>query len=131
MRFAALRGAKFDSIFFRWLVVGAISLVLDITFFALGFSFNESVLIANLIAMIFSTTFNYAMHYFWTFKTQKGHKNSLPRYALNIILLWLISSLFIKLLMLLGLQPIPAKVTALCLVLPINFLSLRKFVYKD
>ena len=117
--------------FVRWFIVGLTSLAIDICGFALGLEISESVFVANFIAAMLSTSFNYLAHYFWTFKSKGRHGKTILRYYLNIFLLWIGSSLLIKLLILNGYGPLVAKVLSLVLILPLNFLMLKFFVYKE
>jgi putative flippase GtrA len=116
--------------FFRWLLVGTTSLILDIGAFTLGYQTTTSVFAANFFAAAISTTFNYSAHYFWTFTAKSKHRSTITRYAGNIFLLWLASSLLIKFLIDAGLSPISSKFYSLALILPINFFTLRQFVYR-
>jgi putative flippase GtrA len=117
--------------FVRWFIVGVTSLVIDICGFALGLEFSESIFVANFVAAILSTSFNYLAHYFWTFNSKGRHGKTILRYYLNIFFLWIGSSLLIKLLILNGFGPLVAKVLSLVLILPLNFLTLKFFVYKE
>ena len=105
--------------------------MIDICGFALGLEISKSIFIANLIAAIFSTSFNYLAHYFWTFGSKSHHRGTILRYYLNILFLWIGSSLLIKLLVLNSLEPLIAKILSLLVILPLNFLTLKYFVYKQ
>jgi putative flippase GtrA len=117
--------------FIRWFIVGVSSLVIDICGFALGLEISESIFVANFVAAILSTSFNYLAHYFWTFNSKRPHGKTILRYYLNIFFLWIGSSLLIKLLVLNSFEPLFAKALSLLLVLPLNFLTLKFFVYKE
>jgi putative flippase GtrA len=117
--------------FIRWFIVGITSLFIDIGGFALGLEISTSIFIANFLAVILSTSFNYLAHYFWTFNSRGKHVNTILRYYLNILFLWIGSSLLIELLILKSLEPLIAKVLSLVLILPLNFLTLKFFVYKE
>jgi putative flippase GtrA len=120
-----------DRTFIRWFIVGITSLFIDIGGFAIGLEISTSILIANLIAAILSTSFNYLAHYFWTFDSKGRHSGTILRYYLNIFFLWIGSSLLIQLLTLNSFEPLVAKVLSLVLILPLNFLTLKFFVYKE
>ena len=117
--------------FVRWFIVGVTSLLIDICGFAFGLEISESIFVANFVAAILSTSFNYLAHYFWTFNSKGRHGKTILRYYLNIFFLWIGSSLLIKLLILNGFGPLVAKVLSLVLILPLNFLTLKFFVYKE
>jgi len=120
-----------DRTFIRWFIVGITSLFLDIGGFALGLEISTSIFIANFIAAILSTSFNYLAHYFWTFNSKGRHGGTILRYYLNIFFLFIGSTLLIQLLILNGLEPLVAKILSLVLILPLNFLTLKFFVYKE
>ena len=114
----------------RWVLVGITTAVIDYTIFILMYSAVNSVLIANFCAGLLSITFNYFAHYFWSFKSEADHLKSGIRYLLNIIIIWVISTLLLKVLISAGIEPKIAKLIPMLLIAPLNFLSLRFFVYK-
>lgn len=114
----------------RWFIVGVTSLVIDVYGFTLGSEITESIFVANFIATALSSCFNYLAHYFWTFNSKDSHIRTILRYYMNIFLIWIMSSLLIKLLILNGLDSLVAKILSLVLILPSNFLTLKFFVYK-
>ena len=120
-----------DRTFMRWLIVGTASLVIDIGGFALSLEISKSIFLANFIAATFSTSFNYLAHYFWTFNSKGNHGRTILRYYTNIFFLWIGSSSLIRLLVLNSLDPIVAKLVSLILILPINLLILKFFVYEE
>lgn len=124
-----LRGKRFPEHFLKWLAVGVISLFIDTLTFTISFQAVKQVFVSNLIAATFSTSFNYAAHYFWTFNSNSKHKETLIKYIINVTLIWLISSLLIKSLIEINFIPIYAKLLSLIIILPINFLILKKFIY--
>lgn len=117
--------------FVRWFFVGVTSLTIDICGFVIGLEISKSVFVANFIAAILSTSFNYLAHYFWTFNTKGRHGRTILRYYSNIFILWIGSLLLIQLLILNSLEPLVAKVLSLVLILPLNFFTQKFFVYKE
>jgi putative flippase GtrA len=117
--------------FFRWALVGSFSLFLDIAIFALCYHLSSLVVVSNLIAAIASTSLNYSAHYFWTFQTRINHRQSLSRYILNIGFLWVVSTGLIQVFIEFEIMAINAKILSLLVVLPLNYISLSKFVYKN
>ena len=115
--------------FIKWLLVGSMSLLLDIVVFAYSYYLIEIVFVSNFIAAMISTSFNYLAHYFWTFDSVSAHRNTLMRYFLNILFLWVASSLIIEVLISNGLGEVLSKVLSMCILLPFNFFILRKYVY--
>lgn len=115
--------------FIKWLFVGSMSLLLDIFVFTYSYYLIEMVFVSNFIAAVISTAFNYLAHYFWTFDSVSAHRNILMRYFLNILFLWVTSSLIIEVLISNGLGEVLSKVLSMCILLPFNFFVLRKYVY--
>ena len=115
--------------FIKWLLVGSTSLLLDIVVFTYSYYLIEIVFVSNFIAAMISTSFNYLAHYFWTFDSVSAHRNTLMRYFLNILFLWVTSSLIIEVFISNGLGEVSSKVLSLCILLPFNFFILRKYVY--
>ena len=115
----------------KWAYVGSASLLLDISVFSLTFRILSSVLLANLFAAAISTSFNYSAHLFWTFESKTSHKESLAKYLLNILALWLVSSTTISVLVNSGFEPVYSKIISLLIVLPLNYFTLSKFVYRE
>jgi putative flippase GtrA len=116
--------------FFRWFLVGLFSLFLDIALFAYVFELTNLIIFSNFLASIVSTSFNYTTHYFWTFKSEINHKQSLFRYFLNICILWILGTILIKIFLMMNFSAIYSKSLSLLIVLPLNFFTLSKFVYK-
>ena len=114
----------------RWLIVGITTAVIDYFSFISMYPAVNSVLIANFCAGLLSITFNYFAHYFWSFKSEANHLKSGIRFLLNIIIIWVISTLLLKVLISAGIEPRIAKLIPMLLIAPLNFLSLRFFVYK-
>jgi putative flippase GtrA len=115
--------------FIKWLLVGSMSLLLDIVVFTYSYYLIEIVFVSNFIAAIISTFFNYLAHYFWTFDSVSAHRTTLMRYFLNILFLWVASSLIIEVLISEGSGEVLSKALSMCILLPFNFFVLRKYVY--
>ncbi len=115
--------------FIKWLLVGSLSLLLDIVVFTYSYYLIEIVFVSNFIAAMISTFFNYLAHYFWTFDLVSGHRKTLMRYFLNILFLWVTSSLIIEVLISNGLREVLSKILSMCILLPFNFFVLLKYVY--
>ena len=120
---------KFRSIW-RWALVGAITTIIDYIIFILMYSVITSVLVANFCAGLASVSFNYAAHYFWSFKSRSDHKKAGIKYLINLITFWSISTLMLKMLINTGLDPKIAKLLPVPIIAPLSFLSLRFLVFK-
>ena len=117
--------------FTKWLIVRFSSLILDVYVFKLVFDRTEKILLSNFLAALCSTTFNYLMHYFWTFSSLTKHRESFLRYVLNICVIWMVGTGIIKVLIMSGSTPLLSKLIAMAMVLPVNYFSLKIFVYRD
>ena len=127
---AIIQSIELPTNFTKWLFVGFSSLILDISIFTLIFHRTEKILLSNFLAALCSTTFNYLMHYFWTFSSLTKHRKSLLRYVINICVIWVVGTGLIKILIMTGFIPFLAKLIAMALILPVNYFSLKFFVYK-
>ncbi len=114
----------------RWALVGITTTVIDYLIFISIYSVITSVLIANFCAGLFSITFNYLAHYFWSFKSQADHSRSSLKYLLNLIIFWSTSTLLLKVLITVGIDPKIAKLIPIPFIAPLSFLSLKFFVFK-
>ena len=124
-----LSSVKLNKNFIKWFTVGISSFMIDVVLFSLAYHRTEQVLLSNFLSALCSTVFNYLAHYFWTFNSVTDHRKTLTRYGLNVIFLWITSSLLIKVFLILGITGVNSKILAMCLVLPFNFFILRKYVY--
>ncbi len=114
----------------RWAIVGVITFVIDYLIFIGMYSVITSVLIANFLAGLFSITFNYLAHYFWSFKSQADHGKSGRKYFINLVIFWSLGTLLLKGLITTGIDPKIAKLIPIPFIAPLSFLSLKFFVFK-
>jgi putative flippase GtrA len=114
----------------RWAFVGVTTAVIDYVIFISMYSLITSVLVANFFAGLFSISFNYSAHYFWSFKSQTDHTKAGLKYLINLIAFWSISTLLLKGLISTGLDPKIAKLIPIPIIAPLSFISLRFFVFK-
>ena len=114
----------------RWALVGITTTVIDYLIFISMYSVITSVLIANFFAGLFSITFNYIAHYFWSFKSQADHSNSGVKYLVNLVIFWSAGTLLLQVLITAGIDPKIAKLIPIPFIAPLNFLSLKFFVFK-
>jgi putative flippase GtrA len=115
----------------RWAIVGTITVVVDYFIFLGMYSVVTSVLVANFVAGLFSITFNYLAHYFWSFKSEADHGKSGSKYFINLIVFWSVGTLFLKGLITAGIDPKIAKIIPIPVIAPLSFLSLKFFVFKE
>ena len=114
----------------RWALVGITTAVIDYFIFISIYSVITSVLIANFCAGLFSITFNYLAHYFWSFKSQVDHSKSGIKYLLNLVIFWSAGTLLLKVLITAGIDPKIAKLIPIPFIAPLSFLSLKFYVFK-
>ena len=114
----------------RWALVGITTTVIDYIIFISIYSVITSVLIANFFAGLFSITFNYLAHYFWSFKSRADHSNSGVKYLLNLVIFWSAGTLLLKVLITAGIDPKIAKLIPIPFIAPLSFLSLKFYVFK-
>ena len=115
----------------RWVIVGTTTTVIDYLIFIVLYMQTKSVFFANLVATIAAITFNYVMHYKWTFRSQQQHTSSGFKYLLNLSFWWLTSSLIIKSLVVVGIDVRIAKLVPLIFIVPVNYFMLNRIVFKN
>ncbi len=120
---------KYSSMW-RWALVGITTTVIDYLIFISMYSVITSVLIANFCAGLFSITFNYLAHYFWSFKSQADHSKSGVKYFVNLVIFWTAGTLLLKVLITSGMDPKLAKLIPIPFIAPLSFLSLKFYVFK-
>jgi len=114
----------------RWALVGATTTIIDYIIFISLYSVITSVIVANFCAGLVSVSFNYAAHYFWSFKSRSDHTKAGIKYLINLITFWSISTLMLNTLISTGLDPKIAKLVPIPIIAPLSFLSLRFLVFK-
>jgi putative flippase GtrA len=114
----------------RWALVGTATVVIDYLIFIGMYSVITSVLVANFLAGLFSITFSYLAHYFWSFKSEADHGKSGSKYLINLIIFWSLGTLLLKGLINAGIDPRIAKLIPIPFIAPLSFLSLKFFVFK-
>jgi putative flippase GtrA len=119
---------KYSSMW-RWAIVGFTTTVIDYLIFISIYSVIVSVLVANFCAGLFSITFNYLAHFFWSFKSQANHSKSGVKYLLNLVIFWSAGTLLLKGLITAGIDPRIAKLIPILFIAPLSFLTLKYFVF--
>ena len=121
--------AKYRSMW-RWGLVGTLTAVIDYIIFLFLYSLLPSVLFANFFSGLVSLTFNYLSHYFWSFKSASDHKQSGARFLINLVVIWSLGTVFLKVLISSGIDPHIAKIIPVLVSAPLSYLSLNYFVFK-
>ena len=129
-RLIALKDKYFDWSMVRWMLVGLFTTATDYLIFISLYGPINSVVIANFISGFVSTSINYYTHHRWTFKSDQDHSKSGSRYLLNLIFWWVVSTLTIKALIVLEIDPKIAKLLPILIIAPINYFVLNHIVFK-
>jgi putative flippase GtrA len=126
----ALKVKYFDWSMIRWMLVGLFTTATDYLVFISLYGPIDSVVITNFISGFVATTINYYTHHRWTFKSEQDHSKSGTRYLLNLIFWWVVSTLTIKALIVLEIDPKIAKLLPILVIAPINYFVLNHIVFK-
>ena len=126
----ALKDKYFDWSMLRWMLVGFFTTATDYLLFISLYGPIDSVVISNFISGFVATSINYYTHHRWTFKSEQDHSKSGTRYLLNLIFWWAVSTLTIKALIVLEIDPKIAKLLPILVIAPINYFVLNHIVVK-
>jgi putative flippase GtrA len=124
-----LKDKYFDWSMIRWMLVGLFTTATDYLIFISLYGPINSVVVANFISGFVSTSINYYTHHRWTFKSEQNHSKSGTRYLLNLIFWWVVSTLAIKALIVLEIDPKIAKLLPILVIAPINYFVLNHIVF--
>jgi putative flippase GtrA len=126
----ALKDKYFDWSMLRWMLVGFFTTATDYLIFISLYGPIDSVVISNFVSGFVATSINYYTHHRWTFKSEQDHSKSGTKYLLNLIFWWVVSTLTIKALIVLGIDPKIAKLLPILIIAPINYFVLNHIVFK-
>ncbi len=126
----ALKDKYFDWSMLRWMLVGFFTTATDYLIFISLYGPIDSVVISNFISGFVATSINYYTHHRWTFRSEQDHSKSGTKYLLNLIFWWVVSTLTIKTLIVLGIEPKIAKLLPILVIAPINYFVLNHIVFK-
>ena len=129
-KLTALKEKYFDWSILRWMIVGFTTTATDYLIFISVYGPINSVVISNLISGLVSTSINYYTHHKWTFKSEQDHAKSGTRFLVNLVFWWVVSTLLIKALIVLDLDPKIAKLIPILIIAPINYFVLNHLVFK-
>jgi putative flippase GtrA len=125
-----IKDKHFDWSMFRWMLVGFFTTATDYLIFISLYGPIDSVVISNFISGFVATSINYYTHHRWTFKSEQDHSKSGTKYLLNLIFWWVVSTLTIKALIVLEIDPKVAKLLPILVIAPINYFVLNHIVFK-
>ncbi len=126
----ALKDKYFDWSMLRWMLVGFFTTATDYLIFISLYGPIDSVVISNFISGFVATSINYYTHHRWTFKSEQDHSKSGTKYLLNLSFWWVVSTLTIKALIVLEIDPKIAKLLPILVIAPINYFVLNHIVFK-
>ena len=129
-KLTALKEKYFDWSILRWMIVGFTTTATDYLIFISIYGPIDSVVISNFISGLVSTSINYYTHHKWTFKSEQDHAKSGTRFLVNLVFWWVVSTLLIKALIVLDLDPKIAKLIPILIIAPINYFVLNHLVFK-
>jgi putative flippase GtrA len=129
-KFKTLKDKYFDWSMLRWMMVGIFTTATDYLIFISLYGPIDSVVISNFISGFISTSINYFTHHRWTFKSEQDHSKSGTRFLLNLIFWWVVSTLTIKALIVLEIDPRIDKLLPILVIAPINYFVLNHIVFK-
>jgi putative flippase GtrA len=111
------------------MLVGGTSVSLDWGIFALVYLASSSILLSNTISVFLSSTFNFVCHKRWTFQDKSNFRNKTGKYVFNQFMNYFVSTILIKAFSLSGVNPVLLKPIVIAIIAPVNFLSLKYFVF--
>jgi putative flippase GtrA len=129
-RIIKLKDKYFDWSMARWVIVGISTTATDYFIFISLYGLIDSVVIANFISAFVATSLNYYSHHRWTFKSEQDHSKSGVRYFINLVFWWAVSTLIIKGLIVIEVDPRVAKLVPILIIAPINYFVLNHLVFK-
>jgi putative flippase GtrA len=129
-KFKDFKEKYFDWSMLRWVIVGISTTATDYFIFISLYGSIDSVVIANFISAFIATSLNYYSHHRWTFKSQQDHSKSGVRYFINLVFWWVISTLLIKGLITIEVDPKIAKLIPILIIGPVNYFVLNHLVFK-
>lgn len=115
--------------FLKWGVTGTLTVGLDVLLFRGLYPMTHSVLVANAIGLPLTTTFNYLMHHRWSFEASRDHSAATPRFLVALLFNYLVNSSIVKVALLAGATPAIAKLVAVPIQAPLNFVILNRWVF--
>jgi putative flippase GtrA len=129
-KFKNFKEKYFDWSMLRWVIVGIGTTATDYFIFISLYGPIDSVVIANFISAFVATSLNYYSHHRWTFKSEQDHSKSGVRYFINLVFWWVISTLLIKGLITIEVDPKIAKLIPILIIGPVNYFVLNHLVFK-
>lgn len=119
--------------FLRYLVVGATAWVIDFAVF-IGFYPVIGIVAAQTAARVTGALVAFAGHKVFVFNDMKSSQGMIRRQAFQYLLLWLLSyaisvACILLLVDILALHPVASKLITEAIVICINFVTMRRFIF--
>ena len=114
----------------RWATIGVSTFLIDYTVFLGMFHLSNSVLISNFTSGLISIFFNFMGHYFWSFNSEKKVHVASYKYFVALFISWMFNTIFLKVLIMNGIEPKIAKLIPVPISAPLSYLALKFFVFK-
>ena len=116
----------------KFCTVGATGYVVNLTVYALLLrALGVHYLLAAVCSFLVAVTNNYTWNRIWTFRGQRGHVAYQGMRFLVVSVLALSANLaFLKTLVTLGVDKIPAQAVAIALVMPLNFIGNKLWSFR-
>lgn len=111
--------------------MGSSTFIIDYVLFVSIYAWNESVLLSNLCAGVFSISFNYFAHHSWSFTSNSQYFSSSLKYLVNLTFFWIVGTILLKVLINSGIDAKFAKLLPIPLLAPLSYISLKLFVFKN
>jgi putative flippase GtrA len=116
---------------FRYVATGIASALIELLLFlGLYEALRVPVAIANVIALVVATTFNFSVNKTWSFKSSSGIGKSLIKYLILFAFNLCFSTFAIVLLVDTGLPSVFAKLLTMACIVCWNFVLYRKVIFK-
>lgn len=113
-----------------YLVVGGVSAAIELGLFQILILLSVSIPVSNVVAVVVSTVFNFAVNKNVTFKSTSNILRSAVLYVLLLLFNTALSTIVISLLSSSGWAPILAKALMMCVIISWNFVIYRKVIFR-
>ena len=114
----------------RWFLVGSATFLIDTGLFLLAFYFTNILILSNLLSGSVATAFNYFSHFYWSFASNREHKQSTLIYLTFFFIFLIFGTTLLTTLVRMGIEPALAKVGGAVFMAPISFFIAKFITFK-
>ena len=114
----------------RWFIVGSATFLIDTGLFLFVLSLTDIVIASNLFSGAIATLFNYLSHYYWSFASDREHKQSTVIYLVFFFIFAFLGTSLVVTLVNSGLEPAFAKVGTALIIAPISFFIMKFITFR-